>query len=58
MKSLLINRLNIFHMGYNFVCLKRAYQREWLKRIVEMGYNAVLWELEDKICWESCPECV
>ena len=23
-----------------------------------MGYNAVLWEVEDKIRWETCPECV
>lgn len=23
-----------------------------------MGYTAILWELEDKIAWETCPECV
>jgi hypothetical protein len=50
--------LNIFHMDFNFVCLQPEYQRKWLRKIAEMGYNAVLWELEDKIRWESCPECV
>ena len=41
--------LNIFHMDFNFVCLKPEYQREWLKRVADMGYNAILWELEDKV---------
>ena len=49
--------LNIFHMDFNFVCLKPEYQREWLKRVADMGFNAILWELEDKIRWETCPEC-
>ncbi|MCK5844761.1 MAG: family 20 glycosylhydrolase, partial [Victivallales bacterium] len=51
-------KLNIFHMDFNFVCLRPEYQREWLKHIAEMGFNAILWELEDKIRWETCPECV
>lgn len=50
--------LNIFHMDFNFVCLKPEYQREWLNRVADMGFNAILWELEDKIRWETCPECV
>ncbi len=48
----------IFHIDMNFVCLKEDYIRKWLRTLAEMGYNAVLWELEDKVRWETCPECV
>jgi hypothetical protein len=47
----------IFHFDMNFVCLKESYIRKWLKIIADMGYNAVLWELEDKVHWETCSEC-
>lgn len=50
--------LKIFHIDMNFVSLGENYLRCWLKRISEMGYNAILWELENKIQWETCPECV
>lgn len=50
--------LKIFHIDMNFVSLGENYLRNWLKRIAEMGYNAILWELENKIQWETCPECV
>lgn len=52
------NQLLIFHFDFNFVSLRKTYIRKWLKKIAEMGYNAVLWELENKIQWETCPECV
>lgn len=52
------NRLNIFHMDFNFVSLKRDYLRDWLRCLKAMGFNAILWELEDKVQWETCPECV
>lgn len=51
-------RLAIFHMDLNFVCLKEDYIREWLSKLAAMGYNAILWEMEDKVRWETCPECV
>jgi Glycosyl hydrolase family 20, catalytic domain len=51
-------KLNIFHIDFNFVCLRTDFLRNWLKRIADMGFNAILWELEDKVRWETCPECV
>lgn len=50
--------LKIFHMDMNFVSLNQAYIRKWLKKLADMGYNAILWELENKVAWETCPECV
>jgi len=52
------NRLNIFHIDFNYINFNREFLHNWLKRIVDMGFNTILWELEDKIQWESCPECV
>ena len=45
--------LRIFHMDMNFMCLREDYLRRWLKNLADMGYNAVLWELEDKVQWET-----
>lgn len=42
----------------NFVCSPQAYLERWLRRIADMGYNAILWELENKVRWDTCPECV
>ena len=50
--------LVVFHMDFNSVALKESYVKKWLKKAADMGYNAVLWEVEDKIQWETCPECV
>ena len=50
--------LIIFHIDLNSVSLRKDYIRKWLKKISEMGYNAVLWEVENEIKWEICPECV
>ncbi|MBN1553749.1 MAG: family 20 glycosylhydrolase [Phycisphaerae bacterium] len=50
--------LTIFHMDMNHVCLREEYIREWLDRLAAMGYNAVLWELEDKVRWETCRDAV
>ena len=50
--------LCIFHIDLNFVCLKPEYLRQWLRDLAGMGYNAILWELEDKVRWESCPDAI
>src|SRR5690554_4586561 len=47
-----------FHIDMNFICLPLPYLRHWLGRIAEMGYNAIVWELENKVQWDTCPECV
>jgi len=51
-------KLNIFHMDFNFVALRKDYLRAWLRRLPALGFNAILWELEDKVRWQTCPECV
>ncbi len=50
--------LTLFHMDFNFTCLPAPYIRRWLEKLAGMGYTGILWELEDKIRWETCPECV
>ncbi len=51
-------KLRIFHFDMNFVNLKPSYIKKWVRKLSEFGYNAILWELEDKVQWETCPECV
>ena len=50
--------LIIFHLDFNSVSLQEDYIKQWLKKASDMGYNAVLWEIEDDVKWETCPECV
>ncbi len=50
--------LTLFHMDFNFTCLPAPYIRRWLEKLAGMGYTGILWELEDKVRWETCPECV
>ena len=51
-------KLCIFHIDLNYCCLREDYLRKWLKKISETGYNAVLWEIEDKVQLDSCLECI
>ena len=50
--------LIIFHLDFNSVSLNKDYIKKWLLKASDMGYNAVLWEIEDDVKWETCPECV
>ncbi len=47
----------VFHVDMNFVSLRETYLLGWLQELAQMGYTAILWELEDKVRWETCPEC-
>lgn len=49
--------LKVFHLDFNSVSLKKDYIELWLKKASDMGYNAVLWEIEDDVKWETYPEC-
>jgi hypothetical protein len=53
-----MKKLCIFHIDLNFSCLREDYLRKWLKKIADAGYNAILWEIEDKVRLDSCPECI
>ena len=51
-------KLLIFHLDFNYVNLQKDYIKNWLHILSDLGYNAILWEIEDKVRWENCPECV
>lgn len=47
----------IYHLDCNFVSLRPEFVRDQLARVAAMGYDTILWELEDQVRWETCPEC-
>ncbi|MBU0474378.1 MAG: family 20 glycosylhydrolase [Bacteroidetes bacterium] len=49
--------LIVFHFDFNSVSLNENYVRLWLKKAAAMGYNSVLWEIENEVQWDICPEC-
>jgi hypothetical protein len=51
-------KLTAFHIDMNIAQFRGAYLRSWLKELAAQGYNAILWEVENNIRWETCPECV
>ncbi len=52
-----VKQLIVLHIDLNSVALKESYLKKWLKKAADMGYNAILWEVEGKIKWETCSEC-
>ncbi|MDT8296691.1 MAG: family 20 glycosylhydrolase [Spirochaetaceae bacterium] len=40
----------------NFVSYRVEYLEKWIVKLAGMGYTALLWEPEDKVRWETCPE--
>lgn len=51
-------QLLLLHLDFNTIQMRKEAVTECLRTAAEAGYNAVLWEVEDKIRWETCPECV
>jgi hypothetical protein len=51
-------RLAGFHIDMNIAQFRGPYLRSWLKTLASQGYHAILWEVENNIRWETCPECV
>ena len=33
------------------------YLEKWLRELAQIGYDTIVWEVENNIRWESCPEC-
>lgn len=46
-----------FHVDMNMAQFRRDYLEKWLKKLARIGYDTILWEVEDNIKWETCPEC-
>ena len=55
---LFLASLLVMHMDMNSIRMRRDAIVDHLREASSMGYNAVLWEVEDKIKWQTCPECV
>ncbi len=53
-----ILRLTGFHIDMNIAQFRGPYLKSELKALAAKGYNAILWEVENNIRWETCPECV
>jgi hypothetical protein len=34
-----------------------AYLEKWLRELARLGYDTIIWEVENNIQWETCPEC-
>jgi len=47
-----------FHVDMNIAQFRGEYLKERLKLLADLGYNTVIWEIENNIRWETCPECV
>ena len=52
------SRLTGFHIDMNIAQFRGPYLKDRLKELAARGYNAILWEVENNIRWETCPECV
>ena len=52
------SRLTGFHIDMNIAQFRGPYLRSELKALAARGYNAIIWEVENNIRWETCPECV
>lgn len=47
----------VFHIDLNTVALRRETISALLRFVAACGYDSILWEVEDKVRWETCPEC-
>ncbi|HBG26680.1 MAG: hypothetical protein A2Y10_18480 [Planctomycetes bacterium GWF2_41_51] len=46
-----------FHIDMNIGQFTAAYLEKWLKEFAALGYDAIIWEVENNIQWQTCPEC-
>ena len=49
-------KINALHVDLNSAMLRPETIRAMLRAAAAAGRNAILWEVEDKIRWESCPD--
>ena len=50
--------LLVFHLDFNTLQFRGETVSNLLEHVAANGYNAILWEIENKVRWESCPEVV
>ncbi len=51
-------RLRGFHIDMNIAQFRGPALKAQLKTLAAEGYNTIVWEVENNIRWETCPECV
>ena len=47
-----------FHIDMNIKQFRGEYLKSWLAELSSLGYNTIIWEVENNIQWETCPESV
>jgi hypothetical protein len=47
-----------FHIDMHMAHYRADYLSDWLVRLAQRGYDTVLWEVENNVAWETCPECI
>lgn len=47
-----------FHIDMNMAQFRGDYLEKWLRRLARVGYDTIVWEVENNVQWETCPECV
>jgi hypothetical protein len=47
-----------FHVDMNMAHYRGDYLKRWLRELACRGYDTVVWEVENAVAWETCPECV
>ncbi len=45
-----------FHIDFNTAHFNPQYLRKWLRQLADLGYDTIVWELEDYVRWDICPE--
>lgn len=58
MIAVIASSLLVLHLDFNTIQMKEEAVVDCLREASALGYNAVLWEVENKVRWETCPECV
>ena len=46
-----------FHIDMNMAQYQADYLKRWLSDLAHAGYDTILWEVENNVAWETCPEC-
>ncbi len=46
-----------FHIDMNIAQFTRPYLEKWLRQLALLGYDTIIWEVENNIKWDTCPEC-
>ena len=46
-----------FHIDMNIAQFTPQYLEKWLNELARLGYDTIIWEVENNVKWETCPEC-